>query len=71
MHDQPVFTNAPREANTQMTCKSCNGTLRVIRACKEVYMFCDTCGGRFALGEYMEFFDQIEEFMANVPFDRI
>ncbi|NJB66952.1 ribosomal protein L37AE/L43A [Desulfobaculum xiamenense] len=71
MHTPSVFNRSPRQAETKMTCKTCHGSLRVIRSCREVFMFCDKCGGRFPLGEYTEFFDQIEEFMNNVPCDRI
>jgi len=71
MLNSPVGFGAPRQADTRMTCKKCEGSLRVIRSCREVTVFCNKCGGRFRLEEYLDFIDDIEDFMGNVPCDRI
>ena len=71
MLNAPTRFGGPRQEDTHMTCKKCNGELRVIRSCREVTVFCSRCGGRFRLEEYTDYLDDIEDFMSNVPCDRI
>ena len=71
MLNAPSQFGEPRRAQTHMACKKCNGHLRVIRSCREVTVFCNTCGSRFRLEEYTDYLDDIEDFMGNVPCDRV
>ncbi|MCK9239857.1 dual CXXC motif small (seleno)protein [Desulfocurvus sp.] len=71
MWNTPTLFGGPRQADARMACKECQGSLRVIRSCREVYLFCGQCGGKFKLDAYAEYLDQIEEFMLNIPCDRI
>lgn len=71
MYNAPSMFGGPRQADTQMNCKTCQGELRVIRACRKVYVFCSKCGGKFPLDNYLEYLDDMEEFMGNIPCDRI
>ncbi|WP_461210533.1 dual CXXC motif small (seleno)protein [Desulfocurvus sp. DL9XJH121] len=71
MLEAPVRFGDSRQEETRMACKKCNGSLRVIRSCREVTVFCNRCGGRFRLEEYKDYLDAIEDFMGNVPCDRV
>lgn len=71
MQAATLFSGQPRQTGTHISCKNCHAQLRVIRACKEVYLFCDTCGEKFPLTDYTEFLDQLENFISNIPLDRI
>lgn len=71
MWNTPSLFGGPRQADVKMLCKECRGSLRVIRSCREVYLFCGKCGGKFSLENYSEYLDEIEDFMLNIPCDRI
>lgn len=71
MYKVPSMFGGSRQTETHMSCKKCKGELRVIRACREVYVFCNKCGGKFPLDSYLEYLDDIEDFMDNIPCDRI
>lgn len=71
MLESPIRFAGRRQVETRLACKKCNGSLRVIRSCREVTMFCNRCGARTRLEEYTDYLDDIEDFMGNVPCDRV
>jgi len=61
----------PREAATNIPCKVCAKPLTAHRGCREVTLVCPACGARFRTEDFPDAMDDLFEFLADVPADRI
>ncbi len=63
---------APREFRTNLRCTSCRAPLRAHRTCLAVVLRCGSCGATFELREFATTLDDLlEEYLANIPCDRL
>ncbi len=61
-----------RKVQTTVVCKHCGTPLFIERSCREVHMFCPTCGKRFPVAEYIAQADEaMENFLDQVYCDRM
>lgn len=70
MWHSPSF-GRPRDAATAIPCKACGKPLSAHRGCREVTLSCRACGARFRTEDYPEHADELFEFLADVPANRI
>lgn len=70
MWNTPSFGRR-RESATTIPCKACAKPLAAHRGCREVTLSCPACGARFRTEDFPEHVDELFEFLADVPADRI
>ena len=62
----------PRKVQTTIPCRQCKTSLVAERSCRRVTLNCPNCRSSADVSEYADQVDEaLEEFMANVPCDRI
>lgn len=62
----------PRNAQTTIPCTVCSTPLKAERSCRKVTLFCAKCRTTVDVAEYADKMDDVlEEFLAQVPCDRM
>lgn len=61
-----------RDFRTNLRCLKCQGPLHGTRGCREVHLRCVSCGAMYDLREFGTTLDDlVEEYLANIPCDRV